>query len=224
MKRGVTFLPHDVFCCRELAKEMHVPWSEYWDFLDASVNLDTEEGLQKLEDHLSHKKDALLAEISLRRQADYELHKDLSICDMLERLRLSDSENLLRNLSLEANSGVRQKQRTGNHLQVCVPRTKDEQSDGRGNDSQPVQTSHSRVSRVNDLRVDETEMTDGEACWDAAAAAANAAGEVEIDDWDAASFHTAVDDMDLEYSECSDVLDETWEVFLPHPIKVFFMG
>lgn len=202
---------------------MRVPWCEYWDFLEASVNLETEEGLQKLEDHLSHKKDTLLAEISRKRQAEFEMRNDRDICDMLERLRLSDSENLLYNCSMEGISAVRQKPKTGNHLQIHVPKTKDEENDARGSSStQPVQTSR---SRVNDLRVDEFvgkgKMTDGETCW---AAAANAAAEVENDDWDAASFHTAVDDLDLEYSECSDVLDETWEMFLPQPVKVFVMG
>lgn len=208
------FQPHDVFCCRELAKEMRVPWCEYWDFLEASINLETEEGLQKLEDHLSHKKDTLLAEISQKRQAEFEMRKDRDICDMLERLRLSDSENLLYNCSMEGNSAVRQKPKTGNHLQICVPKTKAEENDARRN---------SASSQVNDLQIVElkSERTDGDACW---AAAANAAVQVENDDWDAASFHTAVDDLDLEYSECSDVLDETWEIFLPQPIKVFVMG
>lgn len=207
---------------------MCVPWSEYWDFLETSIDLDSEEGLQKLEDHLSHKRDAILAEISQKRQAEIETRNDLDICNLLERLRLSDSGGLLLNCSVEGKSAVRKKPQTGNHLQIHAQKTKDEENNARGDssllkDDDQVQTSH---SRTNDLRVDELvgeaeRSDDGEACW---AAAANAAAEVENDDWDAASFHTAVDDLDLEYSECSDVLDETWEAHLPQPVTVFLMG
>lgn len=37
---------------RELAQEWKVPWKEYWPFLDSYVDLNSPEGLQKLEDYL----------------------------------------------------------------------------------------------------------------------------------------------------------------------------
>ncbi|XP_072040627.1 ankyrin repeat and LEM domain-containing protein 2-like isoform X2 [Amphiura filiformis] len=37
---------------RELARSMHVPWAEYWDFLDAYVDLSSSEGLIQLEEYL----------------------------------------------------------------------------------------------------------------------------------------------------------------------------
>ncbi|XP_067662926.1 ankyrin repeat and LEM domain-containing protein 2-like [Haliotis asinina] len=36
---------------RQLAHEMHIPWLEYWEFLDEFVDFSTDKGLQKLEDH-----------------------------------------------------------------------------------------------------------------------------------------------------------------------------
>ena len=37
---------------------MHVPWSEYWDFLDAYVDLASSEGLEKLEKYLQERQPA----------------------------------------------------------------------------------------------------------------------------------------------------------------------
>lgn len=45
---------------RKLARELHVPWTEYWQFLDAFADFSTQEGLHKLEEHLN-KQRALLA-------------------------------------------------------------------------------------------------------------------------------------------------------------------
>lgn len=38
---------------RELAHEVAVPWTEYWDFLESYVDLSTDEGLKQLEGHLA---------------------------------------------------------------------------------------------------------------------------------------------------------------------------
>ncbi|XP_067949070.1 ankyrin repeat and LEM domain-containing protein 2-like [Watersipora subatra] len=40
------------FVGRNLARDMQVPWAEYWDFLGCSVDIGQEEGLQQLEDYL----------------------------------------------------------------------------------------------------------------------------------------------------------------------------
>ncbi|XP_073746417.1 ankyrin repeat and LEM domain-containing protein 2 isoform X2 [Callorhinus ursinus] len=39
---------------RELAHELGYPWVEYWDFLGCFVDLSSQEGLQKLEEYLTH--------------------------------------------------------------------------------------------------------------------------------------------------------------------------
>nr|XP_009665005.1 PREDICTED: ankyrin repeat and LEM domain-containing protein 2 [Struthio camelus australis] len=39
---------------RELAHELGFPWVEYWEFLGCFVDLSSQEGLRKLEEHLSH--------------------------------------------------------------------------------------------------------------------------------------------------------------------------
>ncbi|XP_050415412.2 ankyrin repeat and LEM domain-containing protein 2 [Patella vulgata] len=38
---------------RQIAQDMHVPWSEYWEFLDAFVDFSTEKGISVLENYLT---------------------------------------------------------------------------------------------------------------------------------------------------------------------------
>lgn len=40
---------------RDLAHELGHPWAEYWDFLDAFVDMASADGLRRLEEHLSKK-------------------------------------------------------------------------------------------------------------------------------------------------------------------------
>ncbi|NWU75371.1 ANKL2 protein, partial [Onychorhynchus coronatus] len=40
---------------RELARELGFPWVEYWEFLGCFIDLSSQEGLQKLEEYLSHR-------------------------------------------------------------------------------------------------------------------------------------------------------------------------
>ena len=39
---------------RDIAVDLGVNWNEYWDFLGDFANFSTEDGLQKLDDHLKH--------------------------------------------------------------------------------------------------------------------------------------------------------------------------
>ncbi len=39
--------------CRELAREMGLPWAEYWAFLRCFIDLSSSDGLEMLEEHLS---------------------------------------------------------------------------------------------------------------------------------------------------------------------------
>jgi hypothetical protein len=45
-----------VFLIRKLAKDFHVQWSEYWQFLDAFADFSTQVGLAKLEEYLTKQK------------------------------------------------------------------------------------------------------------------------------------------------------------------------
>ena len=57
---GSSFMLVSVLFHRKLARQLHVPWAEYWQFLDAFADFTTQEGLRKLEEHLN-KQQALLA-------------------------------------------------------------------------------------------------------------------------------------------------------------------
>jgi len=68
---------------------MKVPWSEYWAFLDAVVDIETADGLQQFEVYLRQR----LRELIDRREAERQRHEMLqntSICQLMLLLNLSD--------------------------------------------------------------------------------------------------------------------------------------
>ncbi|KAH8019116.1 hypothetical protein HPB51_016754 [Rhipicephalus microplus] len=70
---------------RGLAKEMKVPWSEYWSFLDCWCNLASPEGLGKLEAHLRCKRSQVVSE--RLSQENFPVTSDkLSICCPISKL------------------------------------------------------------------------------------------------------------------------------------------
>ena len=50
---------------RQVAHELGIPWSEYWDFLGSFIDLQSANGLSKLEDYLAAKYEALRSERDL---------------------------------------------------------------------------------------------------------------------------------------------------------------
>jgi len=69
---------------------MKVPWCEYWEFLDAVVDIESTEGLQQFEMHLWKR----LRELIDRRVAENarrELLQNTSICHLMHLLNLSNS-------------------------------------------------------------------------------------------------------------------------------------
>lgn len=61
-----------IFMCRKLARDLQVPWTEYWPFLGIFANLSSQDGLQKLELYLKKRKAfaMLLAAMSNAYNAD----------------------------------------------------------------------------------------------------------------------------------------------------------
>ncbi|XP_076446856.1 uncharacterized protein LOC143284097 [Babylonia areolata] len=53
---------------RKLAKELQVPWTEYWQFLDAFADFSSHDGLRKLEQHLSRQKTLLAVQAAMDRE------------------------------------------------------------------------------------------------------------------------------------------------------------
>ncbi|XP_077559143.1 ankyrin repeat and LEM domain-containing protein 2 isoform X1 [Haemaphysalis longicornis] len=79
---------------RNLAKDMRVPWSEYWPFLGCWCNLASAEGLEKLENHLRVRRLQALSErwsleTSTQSQSDEQLPSPMSqLCEALGELKL----------------------------------------------------------------------------------------------------------------------------------------
>lgn len=80
---------------RNLAKDMRVPWSEYWPFLGCWCNLASAEGLEKLENHLRVRRLQALSEkwsleTSRKPQPDEQLPCPMSqLCEALGELKLN---------------------------------------------------------------------------------------------------------------------------------------
>lgn len=67
--------PEFVFAFRELAKKLHIPWTEYWAFLDSYIDLSTPEGLAKLEEYLTAQQLAIEQKEALDKDLEFvELH------------------------------------------------------------------------------------------------------------------------------------------------------
>lgn len=164
---------------------MNVSWCEYWDFLNASVDLTTDEGLQKLENHLTLSKEAIILEISHRKKVESEMKKDLEICDMLDQLHLFDISNDF------SKSLVQDFSHRDGRLLSTIGNQRSSMDELSGSRSASVET---RVL---------------------------SAGDTDCDRDSECSFYTAADDLDLEYSDCSELLDET---ITETVVRLFMMG
>lgn len=180
-----------LFCivCRDLAKEMNVSWCEYWDFLNASVDLTTDEGLQKLENHLMLSKEATMLEISQRKKVELEMKKDFEICDMLDQLHLFDKSN-----DFSKSLGQDFSNKNGQLLAIGSQRSAMDEPSGSRSASVEVSEKQTRVL---------------------------SAGDTDCDRDSECSFYTAADDLDLEYSDCSELFDET---ITETVVRLFMMG
>lgn len=105
---------------RGLAKEMRVPWNEYWPFLGCWCNLASPEGLEKLEGHLRSKRSQVLCErwsleTSPAASDEHSLFSPISqLCEALGDLKLGPAFD----------KSWRSRQESQNHLHCAkLPRT-----------------------------------------------------------------------------------------------------
>ena len=82
----VPFLLH-----RKLAKDLDVPWTEYWQFLDAFADFSTQDGLQKLDQHLS-KQQAVLTILAAMKTVSSNTDGGGSASDSSSGVSGSDSQ------------------------------------------------------------------------------------------------------------------------------------
>ena len=69
---------------------MKVPWCEYWEFLDAIVDIETADGLRQFEMYLCRRLKELIDQ-RVAEQQRQELLQNMSICQLMQLLNLSDS-------------------------------------------------------------------------------------------------------------------------------------
>ena len=69
---------------------MKVPWREYWEFLDAIVDIQTADGLRQFEAYLRHRLKELIDVRAAEREQQDLLH-NVSLCQLMQLLNLSDS-------------------------------------------------------------------------------------------------------------------------------------
>jgi len=161
---------------------LNVEWREHWGFLDCHINLDSADGLKKLEDYFRQQKELKDARIREQIEQDRLKRHDMSICQMFQHLQVSDE----RVVKIFENNGV-----------SVAPVA----------NSCTVQTwppSYVKVLALDTRpNVDNSAMIDN----DKPIADGNADSDilsVASDD----SFHTAADDIDLDYSDATEWLDD----------------
>ena len=65
----ICFMYISLFHCsdsRELAHDQGIPWTEYWSFLGCYADMETESGLEKLEEYLTKRREMNLSNVDLR--------------------------------------------------------------------------------------------------------------------------------------------------------------
>jgi hypothetical protein len=186
---------------REISKKMNVPWCEYWEFLDCLIDLESPEGLRKLEDHLRHQ---LKAAMEARTLAEERARRvDMSICQLMDHLNLnSGSSSLLccSSPSSQPDCETDCGQSNDNEVHTWPPSlakntvalqeatVADERRlmDARGDEVTRDLNPTADMNRLIDADIDSDRVHDTPSC---------ASSD---------SFHTAPDDLDLEYSLVSE--------------------
>jgi len=181
---------------------MKVPWCEYWEFLDAVVDVESADGLQRFEVYLQQR----LKELIDKRAAEkhhQELLQNTSLCQLMHLLNLSDSSLL---------SSSRQDSDVLSEVQstVCMtwPPSLAKLQPHDNDADRVIENSLSKEVKVLPSRVPDVCQLSGsnnsdELCDSLSACSSD-------------SFHTADDDSDFEYDQVSDWPDGfDWQAVEP---------
>jgi len=184
---------------------MKVPWCEYWEFLDAVVDIETADGLQQFEMYLRRQ----LKELIDKRAAEtrrQELLQNTSVCQLMQLLNLSDSSLMRssesRSCSVQDIGVLLEVQNTGcttwpPSMAKLLLRDGDAATVAENSLSEEAEIVPSRVTDVN-----------GSENIDVSSDSLSACSED--------SFHTADDDSDLEFDLVSDWPDGfDWQAVEP---------
>jgi len=175
---------------------MNVPWSEYWAFLDAVVDIETADGLRQFEIYLRRR----LRELIDRREAEMQRQERLqntSICQLMQLLNLSDSSQMHSSEPHSANvqdNGVLPEVRDT----VCTtwPPSLARLVPPDGADAELVETSPSKAADILPNGVPDVDQSDVSQNIDKPSDSLSSCSSD--------SFHTADNDSDLEFDLVSD--------------------
>lgn len=171
---------------------MKVSWCEYWEFLDSVVDIESADGLQQFEMYLRR----CLRELIERRAAEEERQERLqntSMCQLMQLLNLSDSSP--RHSSDDCDAS----------LEACTTWPPSLAKLLRDNDAAKL---HEEAQTPADGNPDTERLNGGGRCDDEASDRLSACSSD--------SFHSAVDDSDLEFDLVSDWPDGfDWQAVEP---------
>jgi len=179
---------------------MKVPWCEYWEFLNAVVDIESAEGLQQFEMYLRKR----LRELIERRAAEQEHERlqNTSVCQLMQLLNLSDS-SLRHSSLLETSSNQHSGILPDVEVQRAVCTT--------WPPSLVKLLSHSDEVKENSPSEELQQLADEEQL--------NGSHKTDSDTVSACSadsFHTAGDDSDIEFNLASDWPDDfDWQAVEP---------
>jgi len=187
---------------------MNVPWSEYWVFLDAVVDIETADGLRQFEIHLRRR----LKELIDRREAEMHRQERLqntSICQLMQLLNLSNSSQMH---SSEPHSANRQDNGVLPEVQetVCTtwPPSLAKLMPSDGADAELAENSASKEAQILPNGVPAVDQSDVSQNIDKPSDSLSSCSSD--------SFHTADNDSDFEFDLVSDFPDGLdWQAVEP---------
>jgi hypothetical protein len=181
-----TVLPSFCFIFREISRKMNVPWCEYWGFLDRHIDLDSPEGLKKLEEYLQRQKEQKDMRLLEQREQERLKRQDMSVCEMFQQLQLCDGQRA-EDIDIEPKTEGQSSASKGlaDNIQTWPPslaKLKVSTDVGQVQDNLDAGNNGKQTDIINTKYADVDTLSDTSD----------------------ASYHTAVDDADLEYSDASE--------------------
>lgn len=169
---------------------MNVPWCEYWDFLNRHINLDSPDGLKQLEEYLQRQKEIKDKRLLEQREQERLKRQDMSISEMLKQLQLTDGR---------CTDDINDEPKTERQSSA---------SNALADNIQTWPPSYAKFKAQAEMGQIQEDIDAGSDEKQADVITAKNADVDNLSDASDGSYHTAVDDADLEYSDASEWPDD----------------